>query len=258
MNLHIDIEPQKEYKPGYPIEKRGIYYLARELSSQLSLVTEDTDYSSLSKCYSIWVCRDGVPEDEQFSISVIEMSNTRNYGKCHPEKKDYDLLTLVIIRLGNQIFREMENDEKEKAGEYADKNGMLEFLHAIMYPHKDNFLETVKKYIDFSENKELWREVGKMTGLGMKIGKECWEEGRQVGWDEGWDEGRQSGWDEGQKSGIELGATEKEKSIAFRMFSRNNPLENVSDTLGISMDYTIELHQQYEHMVHEESKYGEK
>ena len=103
-------------------------------------------------------------------------------------------------------------------------------------------METVKKYINFSENKELWREVDKMTGLGMKIGEECYSQG----------------WDEGQKSGIELGATEKEKSIAFRMFSRNNPLENVSDTLGISMDYTIELHQQYEHMVHEEAKYGEK
>ena len=34
--------------------------------------------------------------------------------------------------------------------------------------------------------------------------------------------------------------------------------EDVSDTLGISMDYTLELHQQYKHMVHEESNYGEK
>ena len=93
-----------------------------------------------------------------------------------------------------------------------------------------------------------------MNGLGMRIGEECWEEGRQAGWNEG----RQSGWDEGKKSGIELGAAEKEKDIAFRMFSKNNPLENVSDTLGISMDYTMELHRQYEHMVHEEAKYGEK
>lgn len=42
--LHIDVEPQKKYNPGYPIEKRGIYYLARELSAQLSVVTEETDY----------------------------------------------------------------------------------------------------------------------------------------------------------------------------------------------------------------------
>lgn len=33
VNLHIDVEPQKNYRPGYPIEKRGIYYLARRLSS---------------------------------------------------------------------------------------------------------------------------------------------------------------------------------------------------------------------------------
>ena len=29
VNLHIDLEPQKTYRPGYPIEKRGMYYLAR-------------------------------------------------------------------------------------------------------------------------------------------------------------------------------------------------------------------------------------
>ena len=81
-----------------------------------------------------------------------------------------------------------------------------------------------------------------MNGLGMRIGEECWEEGRQVGWNEG----------------HQSGAAEKEKSIAFRMFARNNPLENVSDTLGISMDYTIELRQEYERKVHEDSKYGEK
>lgn len=37
VSLHIDVEPQKTYRPGYPIEKRGMYYLARSLSSQLSL-----------------------------------------------------------------------------------------------------------------------------------------------------------------------------------------------------------------------------
>lgn len=26
VNLHIDMEPQKTYQPGYPIEKRGMYY----------------------------------------------------------------------------------------------------------------------------------------------------------------------------------------------------------------------------------------
>ena len=29
ISLHVDIESQKTYKPGYPIEKRGLYYLAQ-------------------------------------------------------------------------------------------------------------------------------------------------------------------------------------------------------------------------------------
>ena len=69
---------------------------------------------------------------------------------------------------------------------------------------------------------------------------------------------RQESWEEGREFGRTEGIKEKEKNIAFRLFARKNPLEDVSDTLGISMDYTLELHQQYEHMVQEESNYGGK
>ncbi|MCI9530808.1 MAG: hypothetical protein HFH38_03490 [Lachnospiraceae bacterium] len=176
VNLHVDVEAQKTYRPGYLIEKRGIYYLARELSAQLSLVTEHTDYGCLEKCYSIWVCRDNVPEDERFSISFMEMSNTRNFGKCNPVRENYDLLTLVIIRLGDKVFHGIED---------KGKNDMMEFLHAVMYPHRGNFLDTVKKHINFSDNEELWKEVGHMSGLGVSIRDECLEEGRTEGRAEG-------------------------------------------------------------------------
>ena len=59
VNLHIDMEAQKSYRPSnpsYPILKRAVYYVARDLSSQLSMITQTTDYSKLEKCYSIWIC----------------------------------------------------------------------------------------------------------------------------------------------------------------------------------------------------------
>lgn len=160
VNIHVDVEPQKTYHPGYPIEKRGIYYLARELGAQLSLLTETTDYGSLEKCYSIWICRDDIPQEEKFSISFIEMCNTKNYGSCHPGRKNYDLLTLVIIRLGDEVY----SGTPENPG-----HDVLKFLHAVMYPHKEDFLDTVKEYIDFSQNEKLWQEVDKMSGLGVSI-----------------------------------------------------------------------------------------
>ena len=38
VNLHVDFELQKNYRPGYPVIKRGIYYGCRKLSAQLDKV----------------------------------------------------------------------------------------------------------------------------------------------------------------------------------------------------------------------------
>ena len=85
-----------------------------------------------------------------------------------------------------------------------------------------------------------------MTGLGMKIGEECYSQG--------WDAGHQSGWNEGQEAGEER----EKRSVAFRLFERNQSLEDVSSIIDRPMEYTMEFRQEYERKVHEESKYGEK
>ena len=171
IKLHIDVEPQKSYYPGYPIEKRGMYYLSRELSSQLSLVTDSTDYGQLEKCYSIWICLDDIPKSEQNSVSFYEMANTKNIGNCITKKEDYDLLTLVIIRLGKKEY----NGEKKDEG-----YDLLRFLNTIMYPHRDDFMEVVSDYIDFSQNSELSEEVKKVMGIGQIMLETGIEQGIEV------------------------------------------------------------------------------
>lgn len=175
ISLHIDVESQKTYRPGYPIEKRGTYYLARSLSSQLSLITDTTDYNKLEKCYSIWICRDDIPTSEQYSVSFYKMTNTCNVGNFvsnskDDKEKDYDLLELVIIRLGNKTYQGKEGDEGFR---------LLRFLNAVMYPHRQDFMETISEYIDFSNNAELWKETKRMDGLGQSIFEELTEEGIQ-------------------------------------------------------------------------------
>ncbi len=166
--MHIDVEMQRDYRPGYPLEKRGEYYLARELSSQLSVVTQETDYGCLEKCYSIWICRDNIPQNEQFTISFYEFSNTKNYGNSMPQKENYDLLNLVIIRLGDKVYN---GDKKDKGYD------VLRFLNAVMNPGSGERLNIVKDYVDFSQNEELWKEIDNMQGLGMSI----LEEGIEIG-----------------------------------------------------------------------------
>lgn len=166
--LHLDIEPQKSYAPGYPVEKRGMYYLARRLSSQLTLLTEHTDYRRLEKCYSIWICRDDIPQEDQYSIAVYEMANTKNTGKHTVAKENYDLMTLVVIKLGNKVYNGKKEDEYY---------GLMRFLNTIMYPHKEDFMDIVSEYIDFSENRQLWKEIVDMGGLGQSILEEGIEKG---------------------------------------------------------------------------------
>jgi len=77
------------------------------------------------------------------------------------------LLSLIIIRLGT--------------AQCPLEEGVLEFLSAIFYPHKKDFLDTVQKYIDFSRNKELMEEVSHMSGLGVSILEEGLEQGIEQG-----------------------------------------------------------------------------
>ena len=160
VNLHVDIESQKNYRPGYPIEKRGIYYLARELSSQIPVVSLNTDYNILEKCYSIWICRDNIPENEAYSISKYKFTNTE--GICYSEA-DYDMMELVIIRLGRK--------------DWNGEDGIFDFLNLIFYPHNKDFEERFGKYIDLSQYEELRKEAKKMSGLGECVYAEGKAEG---------------------------------------------------------------------------------
>lgn len=81
-------------------------------------------------------------------------------------------LALILIRLGDIEY----NREKDSEG-----YDLLRFLNAIMYPHRENFMETIADYIDFSENEELRMEVSSMSGLGQSILEDGIEQGIEQG-----------------------------------------------------------------------------
>lgn len=105
VNLHIDMEAQKSYRPSnpsYPILKRAVYYVARDLSSQLSMITQTTDYSKLEKCYSIWICAEDVPKKLQNTLTEYSFSKKDIIGIADESEDEYDLLTVIMIRQGKE------------------------------------------------------------------------------------------------------------------------------------------------------------
>ena len=83
-------------------------------------------------------------------------------------------MTLIIIKLGDKEYNGKKGDEGFE---------LLRFLNAIMYPHKDDFMEMISDYVDFSENEELWKEEPCMFSLSQCI----YEDGKEQGIEQGED-----------------------------------------------------------------------
>lgn len=89
-------------------------------------------------------------------------------------------MALVVIKLGNTVYNGDEEDEGYE---------LLRFLNTIMYPHKDDFMDTVSEYIDFSDNEALHKEVIhvstieqiKYEGMREELTAELTEELREEG-----------------------------------------------------------------------------
>lgn len=164
VNLHIDFEFQKNYEPGYPIVKRGIYYGSRKLSAQLDKVGQNgIGYKYLEKVYSIWICLDRIPNKLQNTISYYKIQNYKNEGfekvDIKVNENEADLIEIVIVRLGREM-----NEEK----------GLMDFLYGVFSGDK----ERVSSYIPNTGRNAEHEEVTDMLNLveyaeenGMKKGR---------------------------------------------------------------------------------------
>lgn len=98
----INIEAQKSSDPkklGYNLENRVIFYLARMISAQKQTEFFHSDYDSLKRVRSIWICMDN--EDDGDSIEEISLDRRAVFGNW---KNPYntDLMKGIIINIRNR------------------------------------------------------------------------------------------------------------------------------------------------------------
>lgn len=162
VNLHIDIEGQKSYipsNPKYKIETRGMYYCARDLSSQIGVATGKTNYADLEKCYSIWICTEGVPKDLQNTVTMFSIQQTDVVGKADIPKEIYDLMTCIVIRRGS--------NSKEK------DNSLFDFLNGLFGGN----IAKLEKYSKIKWDTEFEEEVQTMSSYGSILYDQGVEQG---------------------------------------------------------------------------------
>ena len=121
VKILINVEAQRDFYPGYPVESRGVYYGARMISSQNGVEFQPPYYGDIKKVYSIWVCMN-VPEYVGDAISVYEMSKRDIVAGMPDRPLAYDKLAIVVICLSGKI---------------SNQRGFFDMMNTLLSPSMD-------------------------------------------------------------------------------------------------------------------------
>lgn len=167
IGMYLNLEAQSDYYPGYPIEPRGIYYAARRLTAQLKKIDKDTNYGSLQKVYSIWLCMGNVPVYEENTVSLYSLNKNDIIGTAKRNKEIYDLISVIIMRY---------NDKTEL------KDNTLQMLQTLSSDKlsKEEKLERLKN-LGMRVDDRIEEGVGKMCNMGDYIEAKAIKKGMEQG-----------------------------------------------------------------------------
>lgn len=101
IKIFVNVEAQKNFYPGYALQKRGIFYCCRMISSQYNTEFTEPYYDDIKKVYSIWICMNPSRQAAN-SITQYCICKKQLKGFLPDKKENYDLMTLVLLCLGGE------------------------------------------------------------------------------------------------------------------------------------------------------------
>ena len=164
VKMIINIEAQRENNPGYELVTRGIYYTAREISSQYGREFTNSAYNNIKKVYSIWICV--IPNRKRVDgITKYSIKEDAIHRSAKVRKEVYDKLCVVMIYLKKNL---------EEESEYIINFLSVLLSEKIDYDRKVCILE---KDLGLTMTEEMKEEVNNMCNLSEHV----YESGIQTG-----------------------------------------------------------------------------
>lgn len=156
IQLIINVEAQNDFYPGYPLIKRGIYYCSRMISAQYGTEFLDSHYEKIKKVYSIWV-RMSPPKYRENTITKYYITEENVVGNVVEKKENYDLLTTIMICLGNS--------------EKANYNGVLKLLEVLLSTNTKpkQKMQILQEDFQIPMTQRLERKVTQMCNLSENV-----------------------------------------------------------------------------------------
>lgn len=164
IKLILNVEAQSNFYPGYPIIKRGLYYCSRMISSQYGVEFTDGHYEKIRKAISIWICADP-PKYRENTITRYTVQEENIVGNIAEKRENYDLITAVIVCLGNA------GDDKY--------TGILKLLDVLLSSERkpDEKKRILQDDFNIKMTRELESEVLLMCNLSKGIEEKGIKEG---------------------------------------------------------------------------------
>lgn len=214
IKLIINLEAQNSLYPGYKLCNRAMYYIARLISSQKNTEFIHSEYDSLKKVYSIWLCYDAEGKVKP-RVRVI-----------HDAGREYDLLD---SEYNNQW---QENFYKAIMVNLGSKQGRvnveyIDMLNTIL--DKDLAFDRKKKILEQEYGLVLSRKVEgglkEMCNLSQGLAQSAWNKGVSHGISQGILQGKSEGITEG-----------KMQVVANMLKTGKLSLIEIADYTGVSLE----------------------
>lgn len=182
----VNVEAQNNPAPGYPVTKRGIFYGARMISSQYGTVFGKSKYGKLRHVYTIWIFMNP-PKSKENTIYQYQIDEHCVFGikSCMESKYNYDLLTMIMIYLGNG------NIERKNA-----LLGMLEVLFSTKID-KDEKKKILSEDYHLQMSETMERRSSEMCNYGDYVEQQAIKRGLKKGMAQGMAQGIARGHSEG-------------------------------------------------------------
>lgn len=166
IGIIINVEAQNDMKPGYSLLRRGIYYCSRMISAQKTQDFQNSNYDDLKKVYSIWVCANAENETAKKTITTYSMKETQVIGEVVKDPDEYDLLSIVMIRLGD--VPQLSDGTVVEDELNQNVIGMLEVLLKGQLTAAQR-LDILEKHYGIEMTEQMEEEVGHMCNLSKGV-----------------------------------------------------------------------------------------
>lgn len=167
----VNLEPQDDWNPSYPLMARAAFYCARLLFAQQGIEFFRSDYGSLKKVYSIWILTHP-PRALRGAIARTELRWDSVIGDAGPAVAShlgaFDYANAVVVGLNGYDTGDYGNVVPLLDALLARDMGTDERLHIV----RDGY-----RIVDSG----IEREVREMESPGMQIALKAFGEGRAEG-----------------------------------------------------------------------------